>query len=578
MPLPDRTTVWPPKHLERSYEAYQVWNAWYAGDTEALQALYATNRLMTASSLWGQVKRMFWGTPTPTTTSQRPNKLHVPIASEIARMSSMLLFSEMPDVHFGDMDRDADDAGLTKKTGLAATERLTELLDDNAHARLLEGAEYAAALGGCFWRVSWDQVAVPGRPFITTVSPDAAVPEFRWGRLTAVTFWHELDPVESAAGVYRLLERHEPGTIEWGLYRSANMAQLGQRVPLSDHPDTAHLGFAVNEQAQVETGSTLLTAVYMPNMQPNRMWRTDPHAKNLGRSDFDGAEPLMDALDEAETSYNRDIRLSKTRIMVPKGMLQTNGPGLGSVFNADQEVFTELGDQIGSLNPTAQGGAVESFIKTFQPVIRWQEHVKTTEHLINRIYAACGYSAQSFGEEGNVAITATEATMQEKVSVLTRQAKILQARPQLRHLFAALLDVDEFVYGGPGRGEALPDIEFADAAAENPKILAETLNQLNLSESASIRTRVEIWNPDWDEEQIMAEVDRIREDYSMLPFPKPAMLWAAQSATGSNTGGVDANSYGVKGVNVEGVSGAPVQAPDQSGKTDNLTPSPTKKP
>src|SRR5436309_974227 len=98
MPLPDGTSdgqPWPPLETKTAYEAYEVFDAWFAGDTEALQALYATTRLQTATSIWGQVKRRFWGTPTPTNTSQRPVKLHVPLAGEIARMSAALLFGEM---------------------------------------------------------------------------------------------------------------------------------------------------------------------------------------------------------------------------------------------------------------------------------------------------------------------------------------------------------------------------------------------------------------------------------------------------------------------------------------------------
>lgn len=524
MPLPDKSQVWPPKTLDRAYHAYREWDAWFTGDTDVLSNLYSTSATAPTTSLWGQVKRFFWGTPNPGGAAQRPIKLHVPVASEIARMSAMLLFGQMPDVVFPEVEDDTPADGekpvvKVKSAAESSTERLTQLLDDNAHARFLEAGEYAAAHGGAFIRVSWDQAVVPDAPFLTTVPADTAVPEFRWGRLFAVTFWAVLATPEDGSGVYTLLERHEAGTIEWGLFHSLEKSQLGTRIDLMGHAATAHLAGVVNGQSAIETGSKLLTAAYLPNMQPNRLWRKDAHCANLGRSDFDGAEPLMDALDEAYTSWMRDIRLGKARIIVPKGFLTNLGAGQGSTFNADQEVFVESGEQIGSLNTQATNGNVSSFMEMFQPNIRWAEHMNTVTHLIERIYAACGYSSATFGEAGDTSMTATESTNREKLSVLTRSAKILFVRPNLRNLLGALMDVDQHVFGGVGRGDALPDIEFTDAAAENPKTLAETLQLLALAEATSIRTRVQMLHEDWDEAQIDAEVALIEGETAVKPDP-----------------------------------------------------------
>ena len=64
---------------------------------------------------------------------------------------------------------------------------------------------------------------------------------------------------------------------------------------------------------EIETGIKRLTAVYVPNMLPNRLYR----GSFLGRSDFSGVEGLMDALDECYTSWIRDLRLGRGRIIVP---------------------------------------------------------------------------------------------------------------------------------------------------------------------------------------------------------------------------------------------------------------------
>jgi hypothetical protein len=579
-PLPSSGKAWPPENLKAAYNQIQVFDAWYVGDEEALSWLYAINRLQTKTSVWGQVTRRFWGTPGPTTATQRPTKIHVPIAAEISRMSSQNLFGQMPDVHFGDMDGDDDDKGLTATVGKAATERLAEILDDSAHAELLKAAEYASAHGGTYLRVTWDQDVIPDRPFITSVAYDSAVPKFRHGRLVQVTFWSDLAAIDGRSFSYKLLELHAPGRIEWGLYESSSTDDLGVMVPITDHPDTAYLADIIDADGGIDTGSDLLTAVHVPNIAPNGAWRKDPAAVALGRSDYSGNEDLFDDLDETVTSLQREFRLGKARAMISKDLIDVKASGQGGTFNADQEFFTQTNAAVGSLNPGATGGTnATPSIMFMQPNLRTKEHLDKITWLTSRIYQAAGFSPQSFGDAGEVAITATEVNSREKLTTLTRGAKILYWRPQLAALFAALMDVDANVFSGPGRAEALPDVEWPDSETVNPKIVADTILSLVNAEAISLYERVAVQHSDWDPEQINAEVDKIREDYAMLPENKPGFLWAATAANGSATGGVDANSYGVKGVNTEGIdtSQAPRNAPDQAKGTDQLTPGPQPK-
>lgn len=539
MPLPQNGAMWPPQQLRRAYETFEELDAWYTGDQDALGWLYSAASPKLKTSMWGQAKRRFWGTPNPLGTSQRPVKMHVGAASEVSRMSSQILFGQMPAVHFGDMDGDDDDKGLTAAQGEEATARLNEILDDAAHATILEGGEYASAHGGTYLRVVWDKDVVADKPFLGTVASDAAVPTFRHDRLVDVTFWSQLAPISGSNGVYKLLELHSRGRIEWGLYQSSSINTLGTLVPLTEHPDTTYLADVVDQNAGVDTGSNLLTAVYVPNLKPNGAWRKDPGASSLGRSDFADAIDLFDDLDETYTSLQRDFRLGKARAVVPKGFMKVGAPGQSATFNADQEFFVEAGEQVGSLNINAPSGTSAGSTITFmQPSIRTKDHLDKIIHITARIYQACGFSPQSFGDAGETAITATEVNAREKLTMLTRQAKLLYWRPALSALFAALMDVDEFIFAGPGRGKALPAIEFADAAAQDPKILADTLQALNTSEATSIRTRVAMLHEDWSGDQINAEVDQIKIDYSMLPDPTMKNLWAATAGNGSITGGV----------------------------------------
>jgi hypothetical protein len=82
---------------------------------------------------------------------------------------------------------------------------------------LREGAEIGSALGGIYHRICWDSdFADP--PWIDTVQLDAAVPEWRYGRLYAVPFWRVIKESEDGKTVVRQLERHEPGAILHAVY------------------------------------------------------------------------------------------------------------------------------------------------------------------------------------------------------------------------------------------------------------------------------------------------------------------------------------------------------------------------
>ncbi|NLU67898.1 phage capsid protein [Streptomyces sp. HNM0574] len=58
-----------------------------------------------------------------------------------------------------------------------------------------------------------------------------------------------------------------------------------------------------------------------------------------------------------------------------------------------------------------------------------------------------------------------------------------------------------------------PTVEFGDSVSEYPQPAAQTLSLLTQDEAASIDTRVRILRPDRDDDQVQAEVRRIREDF-----------------------------------------------------------------
>lgn len=519
MALPPNNTAWPPANLAPMRSKWGEWAAWYSNDTSALTDVYSgdqsTYRDGVIRSAAKAVARYFWGEKRTDLTKPAERKLHVPVAADLCQASSDLLFAEAPTVRV-DYEAPTGQDGTPEappKSVETTRDRLAQIAGPDFHKALASGAETAAALGGVYLRATWD-TDIEDHPFVTVVDYDAAFPEFRWGRLVAVTFWRVVKT--SNQQVWRHLERHEVdsfgvGVIYHGLYQgTAN--NLGQMVPLADDPSTE--GLPVDEDSKVSTLSPGLDVFHWENIAPNRTWRTHPLGKHLGRSDLDGLEYLLDGLDEAYTSLMRDIRLGKAMLVVPKGMLENSGPGQGSSF-AQDEVYSPVN--------AAPGSAADAkmAVEQVQFDIRVQEHEQTITLLWNQIIRSAGYSAQTFGEGGDVATTATEILAKERRSGLTQGRKGRTVRPVLIALLGKLLAIDAAVFNS-GADATLPvSVELADGVRDDPEALARTAQMLFAAQSASIETRVRVVNPGKDETWIEAEIGRIRaENHLELADPE----------------------------------------------------------
>ncbi|WAU09945.1 phage portal protein [Streptomyces nigrescens] len=487
MPLPDSNAPWPPPQLAPLYRELHVDDAWYSGDRKKLAEVYQHQQRREDG------RRRLWSRHRHPQPGKRDTRLHIPLAGDIATTSADLLFSEPPTFTVPD-------------TG--AQDRLAELVEAGGiENTLLEAAEVAAALGGVFLRITWDTSLAP-RPLLTVVHADAAVPRFRWGQLTDVTFWREL--ASDGSTVWRHLEHHEPGRILHGLYEGT-VDRLGRRVPLTEHPEVAGLADSLGPDGDaIETGIPELTAAYVPNIRPNRRHRGSP----FGRSDY--AAPLhdlMDALDETWSSWLRDIRLGRARLIIPDGYLRDHGPGRGASFDDDREIWQGL-----NIPPTEGGGITLS-----QFAIRVAEHQSTADSLVQQAVRSAGYSAQSFGlGDQGAAVTATEVTARERRSMITRDKKSRYWRPALAHVLLVMLRLDRAMFT-PGLVVDRPRVTFGDGVSEDPQSVAQTLSLLQQAQAVSTDTKVRALHPDWDDTAVRAEVDRIlTETGAAVPDPMQA--------------------------------------------------------
>lgn len=497
MPLPTSNIPWPPPAARAANDLYEKCGAWYSGDPDRLTALYGNASPFDgldrknydrpgqhSGGLVGKVSRFFWGSPTPRGQA-RDNRLHIPLAGDIAATSADLLLSEPPAFVFEDDTTQA---------------RMDTLLSDGGlYATLLEAAELASAYGDAYLRVTWN-TTLADHPLVDALPGDVAVPEFQSGILRAVTFWKIVH--EDRGEVWRHLERHEPGRVLHGLYKGDG-DKLGRPMPLQDNPETEEFATQADANGAILTGARGLTAEHIPNMKPHRLIR----GSALGRSDYSPAVMrMMDSLDETYSSWMRDIRLAKARLIVPAEYLQNHGPGRGASFDPDRELYEAvqtMGDEGGRLDIVAQ-----------QFAIRVQEHSETATDLTARIVRGAGYSVQTFGEHGDVAATATEVIARERRSYTTRSRKIVYVDPPLGRFTRTLLEIDARVYKS-GVQPDRPGLEWPDGVAIDPKAAAETIELLARAEAISIETKVKMLHPGWEDAEVMAEVEKIRKDGGM---------------------------------------------------------------
>jgi hypothetical protein len=515
--------------------------AWWSGDHDQLRETSHGGGVSGRRTWWSRRK------PGQDITQAAPN-LHAGLAADIASTSADLLFGEPPDLLIPDVGLaravQRQSAGgpaegatpvvwdqastLDASQTVQAQDRLEELVDQlGLHNRLLEAAEICAATGGVYLRPMWDK-SYADHPLLTVVDVDRAIPDFRYGELSAVTFVDEVHA--DGDTVWRHLERHEPGVILHGLY-AGTKDTLGRQVALTDHPSTAGFMPEIPVPVEVTGGQPGIMPRFVPNVLPNRKRRRYP----IGRSDYAGSEGFLDALDEAWSSWMRDLRLGKARLLVPDEFLQpigarhgsertfggytrSGGPGSAYGFDLDTELMTGL--NIADLEKLSDP------IKAVQFAIRVAEHEQTVVALTEQIISTAGYSPQTFGLhiEGR-AESGTALRIREGKTWRTQGRKQRYWTPNLSDIAQTLLALDAHpdIFGRP-TPVARPAVGWQELA-DDPTGTAAWVNTLATAQAASIETRVRLAQPGLDEDQVAQEVARIKNEAGMgLPDPAPGLM------------------------------------------------------
>lgn len=515
-------------------------SAWYSGDPIVIHGTYRSM----IGRVGGSTKESFWSKK----LEDGLLKLHVPLAADIAVASADVLFAEMPEISIPEAEDElrmarqaaqdakeaadipvppvasggnpAGDPGAPPipaptpapapaptppkpspatvdpvvPTGPATRtqERLDEIVENGSIAsRLLEAAESCAAMGGVYLVPTWD-ISLSKDPILAINQADNAIPEFKWGHLVAVSFYDTV--YEDQDVTYRRLERHENGKIINGLFKG-NKNELGKQVSLGEHVSTANL------QETISTMWDGLMLRYVPNMKPNRRFRGSAH----GQSDFAGIEPLLDALDEVYTSWMRDVRLARARIIVPESFLDwDDGEKKKPYFDVDKAVYTAM-----TMDPLS---AKDAKLTLHQFDIRAEKHKQTAYELLERIITHAGYSPQTFGLNiGGQSETGTALNLRERKTYVTRQKKWKYWKQPLEDVLEMMLHIDNAILKN-GTAVYRPTITLVDSMSKDLSSLSTVLQTLHNAEAVSLDTKVRLLHPDWSEEAIQAEIELIKDE------------------------------------------------------------------
>lgn len=442
-------------------------------------------------------------------------KMHVPAAADIAAISANLLFAEEP--FFTTYDDE------TEETEDKQQKRLDELVQkNNIHGKLNEGAESCAALGDVYLKLNWrtDNPMVD-YPVLTVVQGDSAWPEFLLGVLQCIHFFTVLKRDMKTDKVTRVYERYEPGKITMAIYEGDSNS-LGQ-----DMGDTElrKYGFERELIPPIED----MLAVHIPNMKPNRKFRDI----DLGRSDFDELRNLMDSLDEAYSSWMRDIRLGKGRTIVPAEYLKRQpqemleGLAASASWEFDPEIESYVAIDMQDANGNTPGITLQQF------AIRSGEHASTCLDLLRNIVSIAGYAPQTFGMDiSGMAQSGTALHIREKKSYDTRGKKQTYWKSPLEQIMTAMIHLDNALW--PDKGSDADDtvrVKYADGAANDITTIAGAVQMLVAANSASMLTRLQMLHPDWTKKQLSDEIDRINQEQAQAAMMAAAVKAGAQTPT-----------------------------------------------
>lgn len=466
---------WPPDPHKARIEAITRNRAWWSG--EKLKENSGT-------SFWAEPerkgRRVVW-----TPAGERTHRIHVPVAADLAQTSSDMLFG-------GDLDI------LGPKELQGQIDDIRPWFDD----LLSDAADRASGLGEIYLRLGW----ADGEAKMSVIDPDMVIPSWKWGRIYQVDVWHVLPDYQDRE--FRHVERYELGKITHLLFLKDKTDEWNS-ISLDAHPETA---------AFVETPEIELPAGMGDRLAIKGVMNRRPRKKRIGgAADTEGSEDVLAGIDEAITSLMRDVRLSKSRVIVDESMLQRSAEALGGVsFDTTAEIFAPLNIGGSAAKSTATNG-----IEVIHFPIRVEAHLETARELTRKVVAAAGFAPESLiSDQSSLPEAAAARRLREAPSLRTTARKARRWKPVIAEAMSDLLIINAWLSEDgedtqqEGQQIQQPEIDVSLGSSISPDIseLITTVGQAKVAGIVSLKTSVQMLHPDWDDVQIDAEVEAIKAE------------------------------------------------------------------
>lgn len=454
--------TWPPPALRRTWEEVELMAAFRVSDETRLR--------QEASVRWNQ-----------------PYMLS-PLPRLISKSKGNLLFGEAPDFV------PADEADQ---------ERLEELEEANGmEGELMRGALIASSEGDAWGRVVMAP-ALLDYPIIEFVSRRRVIPHFSGRFLQGATFISEW--ATSATERFRLFETYGPGYVTNRLFHGSRNT-LGTEVGLDTFDETR------GTPPAVETGIPRPLVVFIPNSID-----ADPCR---GFSDYKGMEARFLAINEAGTVGQQNLRLAgRKRALVDGDYIN---PG-GGFDDRDDVLIRKAKDA--TMGDQAKPLAILEYSFEAQATVAWIDHMLDTTLLLG------GTSPQAVGrgvEGGAISGTALRLKMAHSLVEASGAGRYWKRSVGELLRFCAILDARPTSQGGYGRPWKQADgqhtMVLQDGLPRDDLEAAQILTALVNAEAMSLEERVRFAHPDWSDQQVTDEVDRINKEKAASSPAAPASI------------------------------------------------------
>jgi hypothetical protein len=518
---------WPPRSESKIWSALAAWQAFHESDREALKKVadwQHTDREYKVDGLAARIAEAWadhlFGEELTITPAALAAEAAIAAAAEEAQ---------------GDGDEPPEPSTSDGPTpGDVDDELMAALVEENDVTEEARAAESDLVVpeGEAWWRCYVD-TEVADVPLLEWHTRQTVIPYFIGRRLKAVALVTVLEgPGRDGdrKAVWRHFEIHVDGRVEHVLARGKK-DRIGDTIGLDRHGETAELGRTL-------ASGRNLAAVWDHGL-PMLMGRViNKRGRNprLGVSEFDRIKDNLLDLNEAATIAAENARLTaKKRAIVPanSGALRpTVGPlvdnGEGQLVPASGKPVFDAGEDVLIADPTdAELGKQQSPFQILEYSFDAEALIAHKRDLVETALTRLGMTpvwiGVRTGEGDGAAVSGTHLRLRLIPTDKTGRGKGRAWARELPRALCNLQRLDALAVNAGGFGRAWndptsePTVEFANPLPTDEVEQATTESTLVSAGARSVETSIRNQHPEWSEQQVRDEVDRIKADRPAAP-------------------------------------------------------------